>query len=407
MKFNKLVSIVSKTALLTALGTVSFSNSAKASGFKNITIGDRDSFGFNENDLSKYKGAYGYELETGGLADIDGDGMLGEGDVLPDLTGDGKLSTGSLDIFDNRIRKEKNNRLVTGEGFEDNGSRGSKFTDISLAKSYLNQVNGLNNKSEQIQKVINKRNEIEAIKEELLTGDLNARQTNRKNNRIEKLTTQINNQQEKFPSLSLLEMPVSQLESKKEALDLKISKLETDIEKLTKGQKQLKEGKVKIPQAKFKFDFFVKEEDVNKDNPFYFNLLFGDYDVKDARIKFKNRNGVFDGLLADDGQLSKQRNKKGEDGLIQSISAELNFDDIFTYNAERGGYDGYLKAQVIAKDEPYLAFDFAEISTDTSANSLKFAVTSPQAVPEPTTVLGLVAVGALSANSLNKRKKKS
>ncbi|MGD1912637.1 MAG: PEP-CTERM sorting domain-containing protein [Rivularia sp. (in: cyanobacteria)] len=37
----------------------------------------------------------------------------------------------------------------------------------------------------------------------------------------------------------------------------------------------------------------------------------------------------------------------------------------------------------------------------------KFAVTSPQSVPEPTTVLGLVAVGALSANSLNKRKKKS
>ena len=102
-------------------------------------------------------------------------------------------------------------------------------------------------------------------------------------------------------------------------------------------------------------------------------------------------------------QLTKQNNGKGDDGLVQSAFIELGFDDIFSANADGGGYKGYLQAQVIAPDEPYMAFDFAEIST----RKLSAKPPKPKSVPEPGTLLALIAFGGYGGNSVMKRKLKS
>ena len=380
MKSNNIVSILSTTALLTTIGTVAFSNSAKASGFKNIRIGDEDGFGFNYNDLQEYKGA------NGESADRDGNGILGEGDVLLDLTKDGKLSTGSKDNFDNRSELEKNNSFLTGEGFQDNGSGGSEFTDISLSTSYLNNIYGitplqnesnlvkgekkqvdnqlktlngeiknfnsqLNKKGRQItnltnqnknqekrnqddeKKITNKLKKIDDLREEVSTLEdklKNAtkenqkeqaqKNINKKNNRIKSLEGEIDGTEtkqglrdkiaERDEIINLNNKTMETIEGKIEKINKnkakkvakrttlkvkqteianKISNLNTEMEeKKAKRDEELIGGK--IPQATFKFDFLAQE--VNKDNPFYFNLLFGDYDVKVVFVQFSFKDGV-------------------------------------------------------------------------------------------------------------------
>lgn len=84
-----------------------------------VTIyeGDIDGFGFGE--AAAYNGAYG------GTADINGNGILDSGDVLPDLNGNGVLATGAGDDFDNRSAAEAADSTY-----------GAKWTDVSLSTSF-------------------------------------------------------------------------------------------------------------------------------------------------------------------------------------------------------------------------------------------------------------------------------
>lgn len=141
------------------------------------------------------------------------------------------------------------------------------------------------------------------------------------------------------------------------------------------------------------FDFSVAENDIRENTNMYFNMLFGDYDVKGAKVEFTKADGTT--FIR---ELTKQKNNQGQDGLIQSAFVELDFTDIFTTTAT--GYDGSIGARIIAQDEPYLTFDYAELSTK------KISLVA-QAVPEPTSILGFIAFGTCGAGSLFKRKRNS
>ncbi|MGL1934509.1 MAG: discoidin domain-containing protein [Fibrobacterales bacterium] len=109
----------------------------------------------------------------------------------------------------------------------------------------------------------------------------------------------------------------------------------------------------------FAFDFSVKKGLVNPDTALYFNLIFGDYDVSGATLHLITQKGK-------EMQLPiKMQNKTGKgeenDGLIQTAYAELSFDDVF-YTIENGYHKAYLEAVFQTNGDPYLTFDFAEVS---------------------------------------------
>ncbi|RME70876.1 MAG: HYR domain-containing protein, partial [Planctomycetota bacterium] len=83
-------------------------------------IGDVDGFGFSDP-------ANGWDLASlqqagGGPADANGDGILTEGEAIPDLNGNGNTAIGSGDDFDNRSPAEK----------ADADGTGAKWTDVTL-----------------------------------------------------------------------------------------------------------------------------------------------------------------------------------------------------------------------------------------------------------------------------------
>lgn len=121
----------------------------------------------------------------------------------------------------------------------------------------------------------------------------------------------------------------------------------------------------------FQFKFFVDSSDITSGVPLYFNLVFGDYDVYPAKVLFTKSDGS---TFA--SALKLQPNTKN--GLIQATFASLNFSDVFTTSAT--GFDGFLQVDFIAPNEPYTAFDYAEISTTPIQES----------VPEPRAIAGLL-----------------
>ena len=95
-----------------------------------VRIGDVDGFG--------YGSAPGFVAANGGPANRDGLGPLGDGDFLPDINRDGFVATGRRDEFDFRTAAEiADTSVEAGVGVTStSGTIGSKFTDISLARSY-------------------------------------------------------------------------------------------------------------------------------------------------------------------------------------------------------------------------------------------------------------------------------
>ena len=125
----------------------------------------------------------------------------------------------------------------------------------------------------------------------------------------------------------------------------------------------------------FVFDFFVADGDIEEGGTLSFKMLFGDYDVPPGNVRLTYSDESTD-ILA----ITSQTNTAGEDGLIQMATASPGFYEVF--DSVTGGYDGYLKTEFIAQSEPYLGFDYVEIST-----------TAP--IPEPTT-MALLALGILA-----------
>ncbi|MEC4987092.1 MAG: hypothetical protein SAJ37_20175 [Oscillatoria sp. PMC 1068.18] len=131
MKIDKL-SITTLQLAIVASGTIIFVSSAEAASFTQIRIGDVDGFGYGD-------GA-GYYNANGDPVNIDGVGVLGFGDFLPDRNQSGLTQARNGDNFDYRSIEEKNNTAVTGSGFTNIGTKGSRFTDVSLSEGY--QPNG-------------------------------------------------------------------------------------------------------------------------------------------------------------------------------------------------------------------------------------------------------------------------
>ncbi|MBI1320465.1 MAG: hypothetical protein GC168_16190 [Candidatus Hydrogenedens sp.] len=124
----------------------------------------------------------------------------------------------------------------------------------------------------------------------------------------------------------------------------------------------------------FIFDFYVDAYDINPDDPLFFNMIFGDYDVGTVQVFL--RTGWFPTKRA---WIPLTKQATNEDGLIQAAYVELDgnvpdgsenneamgFHDIFRW--ENGRWHAKLNASFFDSDttkEPYTAFDFVELSTD-------------------------------------------
>ncbi|NET39537.1 MAG: hypothetical protein F6K19_47515 [Cyanothece sp. SIO1E1] len=416
-------------------------SAAQAAGFTAIRIGDVDGFGYGR--------ANGYQAANGDSANVDGKGLLGNGDLLPDLNQNGRLATNQGDDFDHRTISEIGNSHLTGNGFTDKGSSGSEFTDLSLSTSSLDDLFGITPLQVQRQELITQRQaiqteingfntQIQLINDELAPLNsqrdewLTQRQAiqteiNQINTQLENLRDQNQNQnqgqidelkaqrQELRAQRANIEAQIDEVNTQREPLRSERAPLntqrqelvaqrqsiQTDINVLATEIEQLRTANApagsRIPQPVFTFDFSVNQDDIAEDSPLYLNLLFADYDVKNAEIQFTTANGSFT------RQLTRQRNQEGFDGLIQSAFVELSFSEVFTASEDGSdSFDGFLQAEIIAPDEPYLAFDFAELGTSQISIDPKDA----ESVPEPISALGLIAFGAFSTGSLWKRKQK-
>lgn len=90
----------------------------------------------------------------------------------------------------------------------------------------------------------------------------------------------------------------------------------------------------------------------------FINFVFGDYDVVPATLSV-------DGVIV---PLTQQSNNGGQDGLVQSAFATVPWAAMA---------DGSVIIEVIAPNEPYLAFDYALLDTD------EFADCDQDSVPDP------------------------
>ena len=132
-------------------------------------------------------------------------------------------------------------------------------------------------------------------------------------------------------------------------------------------------------QPGFVFDFSVAVGDITAGTGIFFNMLFGDYDVRPADIDFTFAAGT--GTSAVSAQ-----NNGPDDGLIQAAFATLAFADVFTLNGAGTHYNGYVEVDFDAPSEPYTAFDYVELSV------------TALSVPEPgTTALLLLGLLGLRA----------
>lgn len=139
-------------------------------------------------------------------------------------------------------------------------------------------------------------------------------------------------------------------------------------------------------QPGFVFDFFVAAGDIAAGTNVFFNMLFGDYDVTPASIRFTRAdNTTFNQNVSTQSGAA--------DGLIQAAFATLAFGDVFS--ATTGGWSGKIKVDFLAPNEPYTAFDFVELSVKPI---------QPNVVPEPTTML-LFGFGLIGIAGISRRKK--
>jgi len=125
-------------------------------------------------------------------------------------------------------------------------------------------------------------------------------------------------------------------------------------------------------QPVFIYDFHVNGGDINSSANLFFNVVFGDYDVTPADITLTFAS-------APTRTIALNTQPSAADGLIQAAFANLGFNEVFTSDGS-GGWNGFLRVNFVAPNEPYTAFDYTELSTTAIS------------VPEPAT-LALLGIG--------------
>lgn len=139
-----------------------------------------------------------------------------------------------------------------------------------------------------------------------------------------------------------------------ERTDISLSQSFTDIPNFPPGDRT---------KNTFKFEFFVEDDSIVANTPVFFNLIHGDFGESSANsgsivISGRNGNSRSAPLLRQD-QLPG--GKAQNDGLIQSSSAELSFDEVFAPVAD--GYEGEVEVQFNFSDA-FVAVDFVELSVE-------------------------------------------
>lgn len=108
----------------------------------------------------------------------------------------------------------------------------------------------------------------------------------------------------------------------------------------------------------FQFRFDVAKTDISSSNALFFNLIFGDYDVTPASVRVTKNNGS--GAAGAISTVALTTQPGNADGLIQAAFLNLSFFDVFS---DAGAvWKGYLDVKFVAPNEPYTAFDYAELS---------------------------------------------
>lgn len=141
-------------------------------------------------------------------------------------------------------------------------------------------------------------------------------------------------------------------------------------------------------QPGFVFGFDVNKANLANNTPIFFNIVFGDYDVFPASIVITRANGTKE-------TLNVKTQPAAEDGLIQAATTTLTFGDVF----KDGGssWNGSLKVDFVAPNEPYTAFDYVELST----------IPLVASVPEPgPLVLGAVGIAITGIIRFRRRVKR-
>lgn len=148
-------------------------------------------------------------------------------------------------------------------------------------------------------------------------------------------------------------------------------------------------GGVALPnEPLFSFRFDVAAGDIDPMQQVFFNLLLGDYDVQPAEVRLVLNDGS--GGAGDILTLPLTLQGGDEDGLVQGAFATLSFSDVFSADP-MGGWNGFLDVRVLAPVEPYLAFDFVELSTRPIINT-----------PTPG-AFALLALGLLLGHQLRRK----
>ncbi|MDA0239257.1 MAG: hypothetical protein O3A84_04420 [Proteobacteria bacterium] len=128
-----------KIALLAAVAVGSlYIPAAGAEPFRFIRIGDADGFGFR-NTKGLVRAERG--IAEPRAADTNGDGVLRQGEFLPDLNKDGGVAWFSRDEFDNRQPEESvdRNNVCKGCLSINSATRGSIWTDLALSSAAPNR----------------------------------------------------------------------------------------------------------------------------------------------------------------------------------------------------------------------------------------------------------------------------
>jgi hypothetical protein len=131
-------------------------------------------------------------------------------------------------------------------------------------------------------------------------------------------------------------------------------------------------------QPGFVFDFMVAGGDIYPGIPLYLNVIFGDYDVVPADLLVTPAAGA-------PFKVPLSTQPPSQDGLIQAAYATIAFADVFV--ASGSDWYGHVEVDFLAPNEPYTAFDFAEVSVDSIVTTTLIDVDiKPRSCPNPLNV---------------------